>query len=536
MSFAGEASCHTSRGLPGCPTPLFCPAILLIYFGGFLSFVFIFCLGGEVNKNELSVFLRNLGLKCEFLALHYVDHNYVLVTCSSATTDFRRLITSYQDLTLDVLVTDINIMKADLTSKFLSGFIGNRFFLPTKIIIDQYNLKPLIDDYVKLSIESLAKTLIKVFNDLIPSVSIPAEFFGNYYVKSLIKFLSIRIDEAKLESKLKEYMCNLLTELKPVILVKDKECEFKIARTKKESKSRGELLSSLIKAYETLQALPAFIDLFRDFRDYFLAYRDTNLRNNLILLKVNGIKLISEIDLYLRTELGDTYTCSSEAFTANAKICKNKEKKLVIKDYTAPISIKWWLVSALTWDIVKIYLRPIKRLSNELKYSKKLKHYVRTPNYMALLINPPIKIMGIREYIEGQILDKIRDENLWSLLGKNVAALHSKNIALIDTKPSNFIITDSNEVGFIDLEQCRGDSGVKLKSWDIALFVNYALFSGIKEELIKAFLVDYLKNYPKGNEIIKKSLTLEISKPFTILLPTISIKSKKLIQDVLLGK
>ena len=488
-----------------------------------------------LDAGDLEGFLRGtLGIECSFLAVHEVLPSTLVVTCGSRGVSYRRLTTPFKGVNLDVLIVDTDIIRADLTSKFLNGFIGNRFFLPTKIIRDDVRLNEDLMKYIRSRIEELIRSLTRLLNDLIAHIHIPAKFFHYYYALGIAKFLGLNIDEEYLMNLLERYSCEALRELNVGYLEEVDVCVFKVKGKVKGFRGvKRELNVSLVRAYESLQAIPFLLDMLRDFTSYLTMYRDVSLKKCLTLLKIRDVPIVSNVNEYIESKLGKGYVCVTEDIIGNARICRKGERRLVIKDFTSPISIKWWLVSALTMDIVKIYLNPMKRLSNELIYSEELRRFSTTPRYLAIYINPPIRVLGIREFVEGEPINNVKDPNLWRGVGVLLGKLHSHDYVLIDTKSSNFIVSRDGSLALIDLEQCRVSSDIRAKAWDMSLITNYALFTGITDELIKALMEGYIDSFDGAHEVLNKAVSLEVSKPFTLLMPTVAMKVRKLVNELL---
>ncbi len=215
----------------------------------------------------------------------------------------------------------------------------------------------------------------------------------------------------------------------------------------------------------------------------------------------------------------------------STEIYRARERKIVVKQYTSPSSIKWILASIASILSKKFTVNSWQRQYNEYHATILLKS--KGFPHRKIIIVDPISAVTVFEYIEGTpIIELAKEVNegsriAYKLTGELIARLHMNKIVMGDTKPDNYILSfikGKNPVIVpIDLEQVRETDSLEERAWDIAMFiyfhgVGYNRVPQSHIELLKLFLKGYMSiigNY----QVILEASKLKYQLPFTYIVP-----------------
>ncbi|HDM89513.1 MAG TPA: hypothetical protein ENG65_05940, partial [Candidatus Bathyarchaeota archaeon] len=156
-------------------------------------------------------------------------------------------------------------------------------------------------------------------------------------------------------------------------------------------------------------------------------------------------------------------------------------KRRVAKVFKSWYNLKWLPIALWALGSKEFAVLGKTRLEREYSINKLLSsNGIAVPRI--LHISPSEGIL-IQEYIEGESLTRIikrictssgDDEQLYSVIsmvGEEIARIHSLNISLGDCKPENIRLAEDGRIFFLDLEQAeRGGD----QAWDIAEFLYYS--------------------------------------------------------------
>ncbi len=212
------------------------------------------------------------------------------------------------------------------------------------------------------------------------------------------------------------------------------------------------------------------------------------------------------------------------------EIYRAGNRRIVVKQYTSPSSIKWVLASIASILSKKFIVNSWERQYNEyhasiLLASKKILH-------RRVLIVDPISAVTVFEYVEGDPIIELAKKNddssriAYQLTGRLLGKLHINGIVMGDTKPDNYILSIEDGEPIIvpiDLEQVRETRSIEERAWDIAMFV---YFHGMGHsrvpnhymELIKLFLKEYLSIVGDNNVLVEAG-KIRYQLPFMYIVP-----------------
>jgi len=206
-------------------------------------------------------------------------------------------------------------------------------------------------------------------------------------------------------------------------------------------------------------------------------------------------------------------------------------KRRVAKVFKSWYNLKWLPIALWALGSKEFAVLGKTRLEREYSINKLLSsNGIAVPRI--LHISPSEGIL-IQEYIEGESLTRIikrictssgDDEQLYSVIsmvGEEIARIHSLNISLGDCKPENIRLAEDGRIFFLDLEQAeRGGD----QAWDIAEFLyysgHYAFLSPLKvpRRITESFIDGYLRGGGKA-ENIKRVKSPRYIKAFSFFTP-----------------
>jgi Kae1-associated kinase Bud32 len=189
-----------------------------------------------------------------------------------------------------------------------------------------------------------------------------------------------------------------------------------------------------------------------------------------------------------------------------------RTEKIVVKHFASVKAVKWAAMNLWVAGIKKFKVDPSIRLNREYGAMLHMKTLgINTPEILAVA---PDKRLLITRYIEGETLsdiissvldNKTSDMTVIIEFGKLLHKLHANGCTLVDTKPSNMLVSNER-IYFTDLEQFAFSDD---KAWDVICFIYYSMkFTSNVEgarKVVRAFLDGYVQD---GDvQVIKKSLS-----------------------------
>lgn len=180
-----------------------------------------------------------------------------------------------------------------------------------------------------------------------------------------------------------------------------------------------------------------------------------------------------------------------------------REKAVVVKNYTDVRSLKWALLGIWASTANKFSTGPVSRMDREYGMTVALRSKgVKVPSILA--VAPGERVL-VKEFVSGPTLSSVINEFLKegsgsteqvASYGRLMARVHGWGIALGDAKPSNVIISEEG-LWLTDLEQSLvgGD-----RSWDVAEFLYYTAKLSNREDAMRKVAVSFLESYVKHGE------------------------------------
>jgi tRNA A-37 threonylcarbamoyl transferase component Bud32 len=181
----------------------------------------------------------------------------------------------------------------------------------------------------------------------------------------------------------------------------------------------------------------------------------------------------------------------------------DREKSVVVKNYTDVRSLKWALLGVWASTANKFSTAPLARMDRE--YGMTLRLGAVGILVPAILAVAPAERILVKEFVSGPTLSSMINSNLRgsadgigpvAAYGELMGRVHSSGLALGDTKPSNVIVS---EIGLFltDLEQAVPDGD---KAWDIAEFLFYTAKLSNREEAMRKVAITFLESYAESGE------------------------------------
>jgi tRNA A-37 threonylcarbamoyl transferase component Bud32 len=177
-------------------------------------------------------------------------------------------------------------------------------------------------------------------------------------------------------------------------------------------------------------------------------------------------------------------------------------KKVIVKSFDNWIGLKWFPLSLWTIGLRKFSKIGRKRLAAEYYMNDTLKkHSFHVPKIYGLDWD---RGLLLEEYIIGTNLDSIlkkiartyqatQDEHeLIEKVGQMIGDLHKKGFMLEDCKPENLILSETDHIYIVDLEQA---SRATDPEWDIAVFLYFAGRYAIRKAGIQIIVKNFIKGY-----------------------------------------
>jgi len=207
----------------------------------------------------------------------------------------------------------------------------------------------------------------------------------------------------------------------------------------------------------------------------------------------------------------------------------NQEQRLVVKKFKDWTGFKWFPLSI--WAVGTRSFAMLGKSRLEREYA--LNQFLQSEHFAVpkVLYVSPKQSLIFQEFIEGKSLSEIiknvisvrnpsREElQLIENAGRKIAEAHLLGVALGDCKPENIIVTKSEELCFVDLEQGTRDGN---QPWDIAEFLYYSGHYAppfATTERVELFARTFIEGYIKGGgkpENIKQAASPRYTKVFSI--------------------
>ena len=207
-------------------------------------------------------------------------------------------------------------------------------------------------------------------------------------------------------------------------------------------------------------------------------------------------------------KIGDMHATTT-LFTLSENV---RTEKIVVKHFASVKAVKWAAMNLWVAGVKRFQVDPSARLSKEYAAMLHMRTLdIDTPEILAIALD---KRLLITKYIEGETLsniinsildNKTSDTSMIVLFGKTLHKLHANGCTLVDTKPSNMLVSDGR-MYFTDLEQFTfGDD----RAWDVICFVYYSMkFTSNVEgarKVVRAFLDGYMQD--GDTSALRKSLS-----------------------------
>lgn len=216
-----------------------------------------------------------------------------------------------------------------------------------------------------------------------------------------------------------------------------------------------------------------------------------------------------------RKKIGDVHAATT-LYTISGD---GKSEMFVVKHYTSARAIKWAAMNCWVAGLTKFQVDPAARLGREYAAIRHIKELGMGAS--TIIAAAPERRLLVTKYIEGELLSHIieqvlrgrsNDTRTITEFGRALGELHSKDCTIVDTKPSNIIVS-GGRLYFTDLEQfCFGHDTV----WDVACFIYYSIKFASNEEGARTFVRAFLDGYLKSGEVatIRKALSKKYVPPF----------------------
>ncbi len=186
------------------------------------------------------------------------------------------------------------------------------------------------------------------------------------------------------------------------------------------------------------------------------------------------------------------WKCKQSSFTSSSLICNNNGRRVIVKIYEK-MQVKWIPAFLASPPPVRYLVSARSRLSNEYYWLLHLRRITKTPRIFYLSAGLFSRIM-IREYIEGTPVLSSKSSEYWMAAGRELAKIHRHGYVLGDPNPGNFIYSE-DYVSIVDAEQARPYSLIA-GSWDLVVFVVYALLFNADKSLISDAISAYADSVP----------------------------------------
>ena len=232
-----------------------------------------------------------------------------------------------------------------------------------------------------------------------------------------------------------------------------------------------------------------------------------------LLGRCDAIQAIKEIIV------GDG-TCRRSSILFSTQVCEGGGSSIVIKDYSYAIP-KWLLAGLISIGAYPFRQTPSSRASNEYSHFISMRAVIRTPRVYSLCLSPVSATM-VREYVDGDVVMKSDDPEIWRRAGEALARIHRAGFALGDPNPGNFVLS-GQETWLIDAEQAATFNPTK-GAWDLAVYYYYARFFGAPADLVRESVTGYASAAGDLWRKVKDEFFSPRMAPFLVSLPPLLIE------------
>ncbi len=481
---------------------------------------------GPDSDYDLLLVLRNYG--------HVIRYNY-----------------THNNLAISALIVDSKSLINDAEKAILGEFVAGRFLHIYEPLLNAEYLEEVETRYKKRVILEETKELVAT-NALCSELLIPVEYFlyskvrkrSKVYPQALysyVKTYSGSNAPRNLEVSKSGFM-RALKQLEEEGYIKIENGFVRIVSDKFEVRNGAKTLldisnvmrgtlSYLVHTYAGRRIIHfakeeamSKISRHRKINDIPL-----ELKNPRALLKLNeGVlidgkdwlkKLASSMNFKdyttARKRIGDLHAATM-LYTLNEK---GRSERFVVKHFASVKAMKWAAMNFWAAGIKKFNVDPLTRLGKEYIAMRYLKTIgLDAPEVLAvslgnrLLITRYIEGEKLSDIIDSVLQKKSEDTNTITQFGKALYKLHANGCTLVDTKPSNMLVSNGR-MYFTDLEQFSfGDD----KSWDVICFIYYSMKFTSNEEGARKVVGAFLDGYMQGGNVsvIKKALSKKYIRPF----------------------
>ncbi len=487
---------------------------------------------------------RNLRENIIGLALVSLSKKYFGgLAVSEGSSMLRKLTVNIDDdKDLQVVVVSKALLIGDAYYDIVGNYIVTHLLFPLEITYDKEKLlsKIVVDTRKKIIDEEVS--ILASYGKILSYAIIPLEYFP-------IKALSIRIrlydSLGKLATRIIEYMGfskfkeTLRETYREIIQSIIEGNRLKIIDEYHVRLSNEVLLEPSYKKYiprikEKISPIAMSVASFlmdeRPQHDLYLKLPIEFLKPHLMIKMREGVLGLGDWRELLEKKYGVLEKEGRTSIVHATEIYRAGGRRLVVKEYTSPSSIKWILASIASILSKKFIVNSWERQYNE--YHASILLSSKGFPHRRILVVDPISAVTVFEYIEGKTLVELSKnmdrttETAYKLTGRLLGELHVNNIVMGDTKPDNYILTNSREGPMIvpvDLEQTRETSSVEEKAWDIAMFtyfhgVGHARIPSRYIGLIQLFLKEYA-SIVGDSRIIVEAGKMKYQLPFMYVVP-----------------
>ena len=496
-----------------------------------------------MNQEMLEYFRKALKENIIGLALISIERKRLgALVVSEGPSMLRKLAVEVDGFNIPVIVISKTLLLGDAYYDIVGDYIVSYLLFPLEIIYDKNNLlvKTVIDTRKRIIDEEVS--ILASYGKILSYAVIPIEYFP-------IKALSIRVRlYGSLEaltarildyigfSKFREILRKTYQEIIQSIIREDRLKPVDKYHVKLSDKV---LLEPSYKKYiprikERISPIAMSIASFlideKPIGEIQSRIPIEFVKPHLMIKMMEGILGLGDWRELIEKKYGILKKEKKTSIVYATEIYRVDGKKVVVKQYTSPSSIKWILASIASILSKKFIVNSWERQYNEYHATIILKS-LGFP-HRGIVIVDPISAVTIFEYIEGTPIielaksnDKL-SETAYKLTGKLLAQLHLNNIVMGDTKPDNYIFTlhkGEPMVIPIDLEQVKESNSLEEKAWDIAMFVYFhgMGYTKIHDNYIK-LLELFLKEYTEvmgSRQIISEASKLKYQLPFMYIVP-----------------
>ncbi len=386
-----------------------------------------------------------------------------------------------------LIVGDL-IFSADVKLGTLGDVVSGLLIPPVEY---DNNMKSLVEYYkLRVTIEQ-AYEISQRFGELVNSIKIPIEFIPLSRMQPLRNIYSCifndiidKIGIEGLRNEYEKYVKNIGKNVNGNINLNSE------LLTMSANKIMGNIGKNVILGFLTMYSGNSF-SIGKICKPNELIENPYNL---LSLPEGNILNSCNNSDNYIKSIIGDNYSCRRPGLLFSTQICESEKNKIVIKEYMYG-TLKWFMAGAVSASIYPFKETPLARLGNEYNSLINLRNIIDTPKVISVCLDK-YEYKMVREFIEGEVVLKSKNPYVWDNLGRTLALIHNNNRTLGDPNPGNFVVIDGDKMALIDAEQVSNYTSKKA-AWDIAVFYAYARTFSANSRLVREALESYIESRPK---------------------------------------